>query len=91
MHHQRFVSQSPAESPSAKVGFVVSRSVGNAVTRNVVRRRLRHLMAARLGALPADARIVVRATPAAADRSYAELANTLDDLLARAAVAASTR
>lgn len=54
---------------STRVGFVVSKRVGNAVTRNRVKRRLRHMVAARLsfgGKLPRDLRIVVRALPPAA-------------------------
>ena len=35
------------------VGFVVSKAVGTAVRRNRVKRRLRHLVAARLRQLPA--------------------------------------
>ncbi|WOQ17058.1 ribonuclease P protein component [Raineyella sp. W15-4] len=54
------------DSPPAQVGFVVSKAVGNAVTRNRTKRRLRHLAAARLAGLPATARVVVRALPAAA-------------------------
>jgi ribonuclease P protein component len=64
---------------------VVSRSVGNAVVRNRVRRRLRHLVAMRLSALPSGARVVVRALPAAANASSAILAADLDAGLARAA------
>ena len=47
-------------------GFVVSKSVGTAVVRNRVKRRLRHLVAEHLDGTPAAARIVVRALPAAA-------------------------
>ena len=43
----------------------MSKAVGNAVTRNRVKRRLRHLAAPRLAGLPASARIVVRALPIA--------------------------
>jgi ribonuclease P protein component len=51
----------------------VSRAVGPAVTRNRVRRRLRHLAAAQLDLLPAGSRVVVRALPRSASASYAEL------------------
>ncbi|HEX8509018.1 MAG TPA: ribonuclease P protein component [Propionibacteriaceae bacterium] len=50
-----------------RVGFVVSKAVGNAVTRNRVKRRLRHLCLTELAATPEGTRIVVRALPAAAD------------------------
>ena len=64
-----------------RAGFVVSRAVGGAVVRNRVRRRLRHLVAARLGGLPAGSRLVVRALPAAATASWAELESALDSAL----------
>lgn len=57
----------------ARVGFVVSRAVGPAVTRNLVKRRLRHVLARRIGELPTDARVVVRALPASAVASSAQL------------------
>ena len=66
------------------VGFVVGRGVGPAVTRNQVRRRLQHLVADRLEALPRGTRLVVRATPAAAGRSFTALGTALDDALAKA-------
>lgn len=56
-----------------RAGFVVSRSVGNAVTRNRVRRRLRHLVRGHLADLPAGSVLVVRALPAAARASSAQL------------------
>jgi ribonuclease P protein component len=67
----------------ARVGFVVNRTVGGAVMRNRVRRQLRHLVAARLWQLPQGARVVVRALPAAAGSTSAELASDLDAALTR--------
>ncbi len=74
-----------AEPGPAQVGFTVSKAVGNAVTRNRVKRRLRHLTREHLLALeglPGRAALVVRALPAAADASYAalgaDLGRTLD-------------
>ena len=49
-----------------RVGFVVGRSVGAAVTRNRVRRRLRHLALAELARTPRGVAVVVRALPRAA-------------------------
>jgi ribonuclease P protein component len=72
-----------AAGDTARVGFVVSRAVGPAVVRNRVRRRLRHLVAERLASVPARARLVVRALPAAADASYAELGAALDAAMTR--------
>jgi ribonuclease P protein component len=69
--------------PGARAGFVVSKAVGNAVVRNRVRRRLRHLCAARLGTLPPGSILVVRALPPAADADSALLGRELDAALER--------
>jgi ribonuclease P protein component len=61
-----------------RAGFVVSKAVGGSVVRHRVTRRLRHLVASRLAALPAGTRLVVRALPPAATASSAELAEDLD-------------
>lgn len=72
-----------ARTGHARAGFVVSKAVGNAVVRNRVRRRLRHLVAARLEALPAGSILVVRALPPAAGADSALLARELDAALER--------
>jgi len=69
----------------AMVGFVVSKAVGVAVTRNLVKRRLRAAVAQRLAALPAGSTTVVRALPGAAGSDYAALERDLDGCLARLA------
>ena len=68
----------------ARVGFVVSKAVGNSVVRHRVVRRLRALVAPRLAALEPSTDLVVRANPAAAQASSAQLAEALDRGLARA-------
>jgi ribonuclease P protein component len=77
----------PASGPTTpRVGFVVSRSVGHAVVRNRVRRRLRHLVRDRLpelSVLPGGAVLVVRALPDAAAASYDELRGDLARCLER--------
>lgn len=65
------------DAPS-RVGFVVSTSVGNAVVRNRVKRRLRQLCSARLERLGTGVDVVVRATPAAATASSGDLGAALD-------------
>ncbi|MDQ3055987.1 MAG: ribonuclease P protein component [Actinomycetota bacterium] len=72
--------------PCTSVGFIVSRAVGNSVTRHRVTRQLRHLMRERYRSLPAGTGVVVRALPAAAGRSTADLGNSLDRALERALV-----
>ena len=73
-----------AEPSPARAGFVVSRAVGGAVVRNQVKRRLRHLVRDRLTDLPAGTRLVIRALPSAAGRSYEELGRDLEAALAGA-------
>lgn len=68
-----------------KAGFVVSKAVGKAVVRNKVKRRLRHLVGARLSAYPNGTTLVVRALPGAADRDFHGLGEDLDAALAAAA------
>ena len=67
-----------------RAGLVVSRSVGPAVTRNRVKRRLRHVVRGHLAALPAASRLVVRALPASAAASSAELERDLRRAVDRA-------
>ncbi len=59
-----------------RVGLVVSKAVGNAVTRNRVKRRLRHLALPHLASTPAGVDVVVRALPPAA-QAGAELGTDL--------------
>ena len=74
----------PAQASTARAGFVVSKAVGNAVTRNKVRRRLRHLVRPRLADLPEGSLLVVRALPASASASFETLGTDLDAALAAA-------
>ncbi|GIG20712.1 ribonuclease P protein component [Cellulomonas chitinilytica] len=67
--------------PGPVVGLVVSKTVGTAVTRNLVKRRLRALVRDRLDVLPPDAGIVVRALPPAASQPFAQLGADLDSAL----------
>lgn len=57
------------------VGFIVSKAVGNSVMRNKVQRKLRHIVANSLSAHHHGYYFVVRALPAAATASYAQLEN----------------
>lgn len=83
MLHLAGADDPSAGSASPRVGFVVSRAVGNAVVRNRVRRRLRHLVRDRLGELPPGAVVVVRALPDAAGASSSELRGDLARCLER--------
>jgi ribonuclease P protein component len=72
-----------------RVGFAVGKRVGGAVTRNLVKRRLREAMRRRVRLLTPGWDLVVVARPAAATASAAHLADELDRLLRRAKVLAS--
>lgn len=68
-------------SETARIGFVVSKAVGNSVVRHRVVRRLRSVCAADLGRWRTGDLVVVRALPQAAHATSDQLA----DDLARAA------
>jgi ribonuclease P protein component len=67
----------------ARAGIVVPRSVGGAVVRTTVKRRLRHLLRARLVQLSPGSAVVVRALPPAAGATSAELDADLGAALSR--------
>jgi ribonuclease P protein component len=74
----------PEAGTATSVGFVVNKAVGSSVSRNRVKRRLRHLMRSRLSLVPPGSRIVVRALPPAGEASSSTLADDLDIALRRA-------
>jgi ribonuclease P protein component len=73
----------PGTGRPPRAGLVVGKAVGNAVHRNRVKRRLRHLLRDRLPGLPDEAALVVRALPPAATASSTELGAALDRALSR--------
>jgi ribonuclease P protein component len=75
--------ENSVDEANVKVGFVVSKAVGNSVVRHRVTRRFRHVVSARLGTLLPGSSLVVRALPPAASASSAELALDLDAALRR--------
>ena len=64
-----------------RVGVIVSRSVGNAVDRNLVRRRFRALGRQFVDAGAHGNDVVVRALPGAAQRSWTTLADDMHTAL----------
>jgi ribonuclease P protein component len=63
----------PNELGTPRLGLSVSRRVGNAVTRNAVRRRLREVFHSARPEIPSDLDLVVSARPAAAEATVREL------------------
>ena len=83
----------PNEQEHNRFGFVVSKRVGNAVTRNLVKRRLREIMrqldrAERLDA-GHDYLIIVR--PTVATVPFATLSESVEGLLGRAKLLSPTK
>lgn len=70
----------------SRIGFIVSKAVGNAVTRNLVKRRLREAGALSLNRHGTGLAVVVRALPAAATASWDQLLTDYN-----AALAATTK
>jgi len=66
-----------------RIGFVVSKAVGNSVVRHRVARRLRHVVRDRLGTVRPGCTLVVRALPSAATAASVELGGDIDSAFRR--------
>ena len=76
----------PNGTDGSRAGFIVSKAVGKAVTRNRVKRQLRHLAAAALPVAPSGVDVVVRALPSSVAGDLREDFDTaLRDCLGRLA------
>jgi ribonuclease P protein component len=71
-----------------RFGFIVSKAVGNAVTRNLVRRRLKAASGLVLATLEPGTDVVVRAFPPAAQATWDILHRDLETAIQRAMPAA---
>lgn len=75
-----------ADGGPVRFGFIVAKTVGNAVTRNRVRRRLKAASYALLGSVRPGMDVVVRALPASAEASWVTLRGEIFGVAARAEV-----
>ena len=73
----------PNEHGTPRLGLSVSRKVGNAVTRNAVRRRLREVFYSCISELSGNLDLVVSARPAAAEATFDELREEFGKSLGR--------
>jgi ribonuclease P protein component len=72
--------------PTTRIGLATPASLGGAVERNRVRRRMRELVRARHGEMGAGWDLLVIMKPAARDATFGELGSALDAALARAGI-----
>ncbi|MFJ3384742.1 MULTISPECIES: ribonuclease P protein component [unclassified Curtobacterium] len=77
------VSVVPRPSEPTRFGFIVAKTVGNAVTRNLVRRRLKGIAHELLASDPTGYDVVVRALPAAAQATWPTLLEDVSRSFAR--------
>ncbi len=66
-----------------RFGFIVAKTVGNAVTRNLVRRRLKAIAHELLADVPTGHDVVIRALPAAAQAGWPTLLGDVSRSFAR--------
>jgi len=74
------------EGAPTRIGMATSRSLGGAVQRNRVRRRLRELVRERYGEMETGWDLLLIARPDAARATYAELREALGSLLKRSGI-----
>lgn len=65
----------------ARVGFIVAKTVGKAVERNLVRRRLKAVSYTVIAQLPAGTEVVIRALPGAAHACWETLRGEISEAL----------
>ena len=75
----------PVAAPQRRLGLAVSKAVGNAVTRNRVKRRLRVLARRYEEVLPEHCDIILRAKPSAARTRFPQLEPQVARLFSKAA------
>ncbi|GAB2542856.1 ribonuclease P protein component [Brachybacterium huguangmaarense] len=81
----------PGAPEGPRVGFVVSKKVGNSVVRHRVTRRLREIVRPRLDLLPPGSTCVLRTLPGVAEVAFADLEGEVDGALRAAARKLATR
>nr|WP_221187369.1 MULTISPECIES: ribonuclease P protein component [Helcobacillus] len=74
----------PRQQDEPRVGFVVSKKVGNSVIRHRVTRRLREIMRPRMHLLPPRSTCVVRALPGIQSVQFQDLAAQTESAVAAA-------
>lgn len=78
-----YATRGPEDEPT-RFGFIVSKKVGNAVTRNTVRRRLKAVSAELLPGLPSGCAVVVRVLPGMEQTAWVTLQEEIASAVTRA-------
>ncbi|WP_291050774.1 ribonuclease P protein component [Herbiconiux sp.] len=87
-HTVTYIRASDSSSSDARFGFIVAKSVGVAVVRNRVRRRMKAAAFALLPSMAPGTDVVVRALPEAASQPYGVLFEELSRSLTKGFVLA---
>ncbi|TFD64282.1 ribonuclease P protein component [Cryobacterium ruanii] len=87
-HTVLYVRKSPAGpsdpvGTSVRFGFIVAKNVGNAVRRNLVRRRLKAVTFELMSLVPPGTDVVIRALPAAREAAWQTLHEEVQHSLSR--------
>jgi ribonuclease P protein component len=72
-HGVVYVRPDSAPAGTVRFGFIVAKTVGNAVVRNTVRRRLKAVAHAKLSVLPEGTDVVIRALPGSIEVPWSTL------------------
>jgi ribonuclease P protein component len=78
-----YATAAASDAPT-RFGFIVSKKVGNAVTRNTVRRRLKAVSAGLLPSFPCGASVVIRVLPGMDQTPWATLQEEMTSAVTRA-------
>jgi ribonuclease P protein component len=75
-----YLRRSPVASP-VRFGFIVAKNVGGAVTRNLVRRRMKAVAYSLVSELEPGTDVVIRALPGAVSAPWSTLRGEITDAL----------
>jgi ribonuclease P protein component len=85
------VSVLPIDRPVSRVGFAVGKKVGNAVTRNKIKRRLRAIMQGQSGRIVAGFDVIIGAKQRSVTASFHDLEDDLCRVLKNSGLLTSNR